>query len=108
MRCYVRRVLEASLLPLAMLGASAVSAQQCPCTHFSVSANPPSVAIPRKILLLPLDVSVNRALGIHRMKQKDHAGARSYFERYLELAPDASDRAYVESYRLLAIRGAGK
>jgi len=60
MRCYVRRVLEASLLPLAMLGASAVSAQQCPCTHFSVSANPPSVAIPRKILLLPLDVSVNR------------------------------------------------
>ncbi len=60
MRCYVRRVLDASLLPLAMLGASSVSAQQCPCTHFGVSANPPSVAIPRKILLLPLDVSVYR------------------------------------------------
>jgi len=49
-----------------------------------------------------------RALGIHRMKQKDYAGARSYFERYLELAPDASDRAYVESYRTQAIREAGK
>jgi hypothetical protein len=60
MRCYVRRVLEASLLPFAMLGASAVSAQQCPCAHFGVSANPPTVAIPRKVLLLPLDVSVYR------------------------------------------------
>jgi hypothetical protein len=60
MRCRVRRVLEASLLPLAMLGTSAVSAQQCPCTHFGVSANPPSFAIPRKILLFPLDVSVYR------------------------------------------------
>jgi predicted Zn-dependent protease len=49
-----------------------------------------------------------RALGIHRMKQKDHAGARSYFERYLELAPDASDRAYIESYRMQAIQEAVK
>jgi hypothetical protein len=42
------------------------------------------------------------------MKQKDHAGARSYFERYLELAPDASDRAYIESYRMQAIQEAVK
>jgi len=60
MSCYVRRLLEISLLPLGVLGASAVSAQQCPCTHFGVSANPPTVAIPRKIMLLPLDVSVYR------------------------------------------------
>jgi len=60
MRCDVRRVVEASLLPLAMLGASAVSAQQCPCTYFGVSANPPTVAIPRKILLIPSDVAIYR------------------------------------------------
>jgi hypothetical protein len=55
----MRRVLQASLLPLALLGASAVSAQ-CPCTHFGVSANPPTVAIPRKILLIPFDLSIFR------------------------------------------------
>ena len=60
MRCSVSRLIEASLLPLALLNASAVSAQQCPCTHFGVSANPPTVAIPRKILLIPSDVAIYR------------------------------------------------
>ncbi len=49
-----------------------------------------------------------RALGIDRMKRKDHAGARSYFERYLELAPNAPDRAYVERYRMQAVEEAVK
>jgi len=56
----MRRLFEALLLPLALLHAPVVSAQRCPCIHFGVSADPPSVAIPRKILLLPLDVSVYR------------------------------------------------
>lgn len=46
----------------------------------------------------PLYAPPYRALGIHRMKQKDFPAARSYFKRYLELAPHALDRAYIEKY----------
>jgi tetratricopeptide (TPR) repeat protein len=39
-----------------------------------------------------------RALGKIRMQQGRDAEACNLFERYLELAPDARDRAYVEHY----------
>src|SRR5580765_3417648 len=57
----MRRPLAAALWPLALLWAPAVSAQQfCPCTHFGMSANPPSFTVPRKILLIPSDVAIFR------------------------------------------------
>ena len=40
-----------------------------------------------------------RALGLHSMKTGQTAQAVSYFNRYLELAPEAPDRAYIEMYR---------
>jgi predicted Zn-dependent protease len=44
-----------------------------------------------------------RALGVLSMKRQDYRSAKSHFERYLELAPNAPDRAYVESYRMQAL-----
>lgn len=40
-----------------------------------------------------------RALGIHHMKQKRPEQAEQYLDRYLELAPNAPDRGYIEVYR---------
>jgi predicted Zn-dependent protease len=40
-----------------------------------------------------------RALGLHAMKTGQSAQAVSWFNRYLELAPEAPDRAYIEMYR---------
>jgi predicted Zn-dependent protease len=40
-----------------------------------------------------------RALGLHYMKAGQTGEAVSYFSRYLELAPEAPDRAYIEMYR---------
>ncbi len=39
-----------------------------------------------------------RALGLVSMKRNQHDEARRFFIRYLDMAPDASDRKYVESY----------
>lgn len=39
-----------------------------------------------------------RALGIYHMKKKNFPAARTYLKRYLTLAPDAPDRAYIEKY----------
>ena len=39
-----------------------------------------------------------RALGVHFMKTGDPKKAEQYFARYLELRPDAPDRAYIELY----------
>jgi predicted Zn-dependent protease len=40
-----------------------------------------------------------KALGLHFMKAGQTEQAVSYFNRYLELAPEAPDRAYIEMYR---------
>lgn len=40
-----------------------------------------------------------RAMGLYCMKQGDADQAESHFERYLQLMPDAPDRAYIELYR---------
>jgi len=40
-----------------------------------------------------------RALGLYYMKHNDPAEAEDFFSRYLELAPDAMDRDYIEYYR---------
>jgi predicted Zn-dependent protease len=40
-----------------------------------------------------------RSLGLYYMKSGQKEQAASYFSRYLELAPDAPDRAYIEMYR---------
>jgi predicted Zn-dependent protease len=39
-----------------------------------------------------------RALGVHQLKAGNYAEAARNFERYLELAPDARDRKFVERY----------
>lgn len=39
-----------------------------------------------------------RALGVHYMKSKNPPQALAYLRKYLELAPRAPDRAYVEQY----------
>jgi predicted Zn-dependent protease len=48
-----------------------------------------------------------RALGVQRMKANHYADAQKYFERYLELAPNATDLKYVESYLKIARKKAG-
>jgi predicted Zn-dependent protease len=40
-----------------------------------------------------------RALGLYYMKQGDARQAQDHFTRYLELLPDAHDRAYIQLYR---------
>jgi predicted Zn-dependent protease len=40
-----------------------------------------------------------RALGLYYMKQGDVRQAEDHFARYLELLPDAPDRAYIQLYR---------
>lgn len=40
-----------------------------------------------------------RALGLHYMKNAEPEPAEYYFQRYLELAPGAPDRGYIEYYR---------
>ena len=40
-----------------------------------------------------------RALGLYYMKHDEPAMADDYFSQYLELAPDAADRNYIEHYR---------
>lgn len=48
-----------------------------------------------------------RALGALAMKANHYADAQKYLDRYLELAPDAPDRKYVESYLKIARKKAG-
>jgi predicted Zn-dependent protease len=48
-----------------------------------------------------------RALGVLRLKANHYADAQRYLDRYLELAPDAPDRKYVESYLKIARKKAG-
>lgn len=48
-----------------------------------------------------------RALGVLRFKANHYADAQKYLDRYLELAPDAQDRKYVESYLKIARKKAG-
>jgi len=40
-----------------------------------------------------------RVLGIYYMKQDKPAQAKTFFDKYLELSPDAPDRGYIENYR---------
>lgn len=40
-----------------------------------------------------------RALGLMRMRQKQNAEALRYFDKYLQLEPNAEDRRYIELYR---------
>lgn len=40
-----------------------------------------------------------RALGLYHMKRDEPVKADDYFSQYLELAPDAADRNYIEHYR---------
>ncbi len=47
----------------------------------------------------PHFVASYRALGIHHMKAKQTQKAEKMFSKYLRLAPDAPDRAYIENYR---------
>jgi predicted Zn-dependent protease len=51
------------------------------------------------IRLVPEFAPSWRAMGLHYMKQGDASQADSHFSRYLELRPDAPDRAYIELYR---------
>lgn len=48
-----------------------------------------------------------RALGSLYMKAKHYVDAQKYLDRYLELAPDAVDRKYVEGYLKIARKKAG-
>ena len=48
-----------------------------------------------------------RALGVLRLKANHYTDAQKYLDRYLELAPDAPDRGYVESYLNIARKKAG-
>jgi predicted Zn-dependent protease len=48
-----------------------------------------------------------RALGQLRLKANHYVDAQKYLDRYLELAPDAPDRKYVESYLRIARKKAG-
>lgn len=51
------------------------------------------------IRLVPEFAPSWRAMGLYYMKQGDAAQAEHHFGRYLELMPDAPDRAYIELYR---------
>jgi len=51
------------------------------------------------IVHAPQFVASYRALGIHYMKAKKMQQAEKHFSKYLQLAPDAPDRAYIENYR---------
>jgi len=48
-----------------------------------------------------------RALGVLRLKANHYVDAQTYLDRYLELAPNAPDRKYVESYLKIARKKAG-
>jgi predicted Zn-dependent protease len=48
-----------------------------------------------------------RALGVLRLKANHYADAQTYLDRYLELAPSAPDRKYVENYLKIARKKAG-
>jgi hypothetical protein len=53
------RAFAVSMAVLCLPAAAPALAQHCPCMHFSVNGGAPGgAAFPRKILLLPLDVSV--------------------------------------------------
>lgn len=54
----------------------------------------------------PTFAPVQRALGIHYLRHGQHAKALSHFNKYLELAPAASDAAYVRGYIEQAKQGA--
>ena len=48
--------------------------------------------------LTPNFPPVLRAAGLAAMKEGTTANAKTFFKQYLELAPDATDRAFVQSY----------
>jgi len=48
-----------------------------------------------------------RALGVHYLKLNQYSEAVRYLARYLELAPEAKDRAYVQKYLKIAERKQG-
>jgi len=48
-----------------------------------------------------------RGLGVLRFKANHYTDAQNYLDRYLELAPDAPDRKYVDSYLSIARKKAG-
>jgi predicted Zn-dependent protease len=52
----------------------------------------------KAIQLDPGSVEAHRGLGLVLFKSGDRAGARAELSRYLELRPDAPDRAYVRQY----------
>jgi predicted Zn-dependent protease len=49
-----------------------------------------------------------RALGVLQLKAGDYTGAMRNLEHYMELAPDARDRKFVESYLRMAKKKGGK
>lgn len=61
----------------------------------------------RAIEIAPEFAPSYRALGVLRLKASHYADAQKYLDRYLELAPDAPDRKYVESYLKIARKKAG-
>ncbi len=64
-------------------------------------------AYAKAIELAPEFAPSYRALGVLRLKANYYADAQKYLDRYLELAPDAPDRRYVESYLKIARKKAG-
>jgi predicted Zn-dependent protease len=61
----------------------------------------------RAIEVAPEFAPSYRALGVLRLKANHYADAQTYLDRYLELAPSAPDRKYVESYLKIARKKAG-
>lgn len=52
----------------------------------------------KAIQLAPAYPASYRALGLLQMKRGDTASARAQLNTYLDMAPDAKDRGYIESY----------
>jgi len=61
----------------------------------------------RAISVAPDFAPSYRALGVHYLKSGGYSEASRQLSRYLELAPDARDRAYVENYLKIAERKKG-
>lgn len=63
------------------------------------------IAYLKAIELAPDFAPTYRSLGVLYLKQKDYAHAAPLFEKYLAMAPDASDREYIEHYLARAKNG---
>ena len=64
-------------------------------------------AYQRAISAMPDFAPTYRALGVHYLKAGGYDEASRQLSRYLELAPDARDRGYVENYLKIAERKKG-